>query len=81
MNDPDESVCLNPDVEVDGSCDRDVVRPVDARVFQQMVLNVDDIDELFCLDVDVKHVKLAGVGQVDDPDVSINFDYDVKVVG
>ena len=50
MSNPDESVCLGPDVEVDGSCDRDVVRPVDAGVVQQMVLDVDDTDELFCLD-------------------------------
>ena len=62
MNDPDESVCLDHDVEVDGFCDRDVVRPIDAIVLQQMVLSVDDIDELFCLDVDVKHVRLADVG-------------------
>ena len=46
-----------------------------------MVLNVDDTDELFCLDVDVKCVKLADVGQMDDPDESISFDYDVKIDG
>ena len=46
-----------------------------------MVLDVDDTDELFCLDVDVQHVKLADVGQIDDPDESIDFDYDVKIDG
>ena len=81
MNNPDESVCLDPDVEVDGSCDRDVVRPVDAGVVQQMVLDVDDTDELFCLNVDVKYVKLADVRQMDDLDESIDFDYDVKIDG
>ena len=29
-----------------------------------MVLDVDDTDELFCLDVDVKRVKLADIGQM-----------------
>ena len=75
MNNPDESVCLGPDVKVDGSCDRDVVRPVDAGVVQQMGLDVDDTDELFCLD------ELADVGQMNDPDESIDFDYDVKIDG
>ena len=75
MNNPDESDCLGPDVEVDGSCDRDVVRPVDAGVVQQMVLDVDDTNELFCLD------EPADVGQMNDPDESIDFDYDVKIDG
>ena len=44
-----------------------------------MVLVVDDIDELSCLDVDVKHVGQPDVGQMDDPDESISFDYDVEV--
>ena len=45
-----------------------------------MVLGVDDTGGLFCPDVDVKHVKLADVGQMDDPE-SISSDYDVKIVG
>ena len=45
-----------------------------------MVLSVDDTDELFCPDVDVKHVKLADVGQMDDPE-SISFNHDVKIGG
>ena len=45
-----------------------------------MVLNVDDTDELFCLDVDVKHVKLADVGQMDGPE-SISSNHDVKIDG
>ena len=46
-----------------------------------MVLNVDDTDELFCLDVDVKHVELADVEQMDGPDESTSFAYDVKIDG
>ena len=41
MNGPDESVCLDRDVEVDDYCDRDVVGPADAAEVQQMVLDVD----------------------------------------
>ena len=46
-----------------------------------MVLDVDDIDGLFCPEVDVKHVGLGDVEQMDDPDESISFDYDVEVDG
>ena len=78
---PDESVCLDHDVEVDDFCDRDVVGHIDARGLQQMLLSVDDIDELFCLDVNVKHVGLPDVEQMNDPDESISFDCDVEVDG
>ena len=45
-----------------------------------MVVNVDDINGLFCPDDDVKHVELVDVGQMDDPE-SISFDCDVEVDG
>ena len=47
---PDESVCLDDDVEVDDSDDRDVIRPIDADVIQQMVLCKDVVVNGFCLD-------------------------------
>ena len=57
-----ESVCLDHDVEVDGSCGRDVAGTTDARVVQQMVFSMlMTIDGLFCPDVDVKHVELDDV--------------------
>ena len=78
MNNPDESICLDHDVEVDGSCDRDVVRSADARVVQHVVVDIDDGDGRSCLEIDVQHVD---VGQMGDPDESINFDYGVKIDG
>ena len=39
-----------------------MVRPADVDVVQQMVLDVDDPEGLFCLNVDVKHVGLTDVG-------------------
>ena len=38
-----------------------------------MALNVDDTDELFCLDADVKYVELTDVEQMDESDESISF--------
>ena len=66
---------------VDDICDRDVVEHIDARVLQQMALSTDSVDELFCFDVNVKHVVLPDVKQMNDPDESISFDYDVEVDG
>ena len=43
---PDESVCLDHDVEVDGSGGRDVAGTADAREVQHVVVDVDDSDGL-----------------------------------
>ena len=49
---PDESLCLNVDVDVDDSVDRDMVGPVDADVVQQMVFCEDVLVDEFCFEAD-----------------------------
>ena len=81
MNNPDESVCFDHDVKVDGYCDRDIVEPVDATEVPSAMLKSNDTDDLVCLDGNVKVVEQRDVDQMDDPDESISLGYDVSIDG
>ena len=81
MGGSDEPFRFDYDVKVDGCCNRDIVKPTDDAEIQQIVLHLDDIDEAFCLDGDVRVVKQVDVWRMNGPDESVCLNHDVEIYG
>ena len=66
MDDPDESISLGDDVSIDGRCDGEIVRSIDAAEVQQVVLDVDGKMPFKVWDVhlDVRWGVLPPLGKV-----------------